>query len=193
MYENAIHLFTSITANYIPKARVLAYSAKKFNPEVKFHLVLCDLIPDSVVVEEEPFDSIIMIEELGIPNLKSWLFKHNIIEMCTGVKGIAFEWILDQYGCEKLLFFDPDIVILSPLDTLIQKLDRYSILLTSHQTVPETNWEAIIDNEIHSLKVGVFNLGFLGIRNCENGRRFLEWWRDRCLAFCYNEDRKSVV
>lgn len=186
MNEQAIHLFTSISANYLPKARVLAHSAKKIHPDAQFHLVLCDLIPDSVRLEEEPFDSIITVEELGIPNLKSWLFKHNIMEMCTGVKGIAFEWIFDRYRCEKLFFFDPDIVILSPLDTLIQKLDRHSILLTSHQTIPETNWEAIVDNEIHSLKVGVFNLGFLGIRNCENGRKFLEWWRDRCLEFCYD-------
>jgi len=187
MNEQAIHLFTSITVNYLPKARVLAHSVKKFHPDAQFHLVLCDLIPDSVRLEEEPFDSIITVEELGIPNLKSWLFKHTVIEMCTGVKGITFEWILDRYRCEKLFFFDPDIVILSHLDTLIQKLDCHSILLTSHQTVPETNWEAIVDNEIHSLKVGVFNLGFLGIRNCENGRRFLEWWRDRCLEFCYDD------
>jgi len=187
MDEPAFHLFTSITANYLPKARVLGHSAKKLHPNAQFHLVLCDVIPESVVLAEEPFDSIITIEELGIPNLKSWLFQHNIIELCTGVKGIAFDYIFNEFSCEKILFFDPDIVIFSPLDTLIQKLDHHSILLTPHQTVPEQEREAIIDNEIHSLKVGVFNLGFLGIRNSAQGRQFIAWWRDRCLEFCYDD------
>lgn len=187
MDAQAIHLFTSITANYIPKARVLAHSAKQFHPDAKFHLVLCDVIPDSVVLEKEPFDSMITVEELGIPNLKSWIFKHAIVEMCTGVKGVAFQTLLDRYQAEKVFFFDPDMVILSPLDSLIQKLDQHSVLLTPHQTVPEQTKEAILDNEVSSLKHGVFNLGFLGIRNSEKGRQFIEWWRDRCLEFCYDD------
>lgn len=187
MAQQPIHLFTSITANYIPKARVLATSAKKFHPDARFHLVLCDIIPNSIQLENEPFDSIITVEELGIPNLKSWIFKHSIVEMCTGVKGIAFQRILERFNSEKVFFFDPDVVILSSLDSLIQKLDEYSILLTPHQTVPEKTKEAIVDNEICSLKHGVFNLGFLGIRNSEEGIKFIHWWRDRCLEFCYDD------
>ena len=187
MTELAIHLFTSITANYIPKARVLAHSAKQFHPNAQFHLVLCDLIPDSIVLENEPFDSIITVEELGIPHLHAWIFKHAIVEMCTGVKGLAFQTILDRYNAEKVFFFDPDMVILSPLDSLLEQLDNYSILLTPHQTVPEATEDAIIDNEICSLKHGVFNLGFLGIRNSEQGKEFIQWWRDRCLDYCYDD------
>lgn len=181
------HLFTSITANYIPKARVLAISAKKYHPEIKFHLVLCDVIPESIILDNEPFDSIITVKELGIPNLQSWIFKHTIVEMCTGVKGITFQTIFERYNAEKVFFFDPDMVILSPLDKLFAKLDEHSILLTPHQTVPDQTTEAIIDNEICSLKHGVFNLGFLGVRHSENGKSFIQWWRDRCLEFCYDD------
>ncbi|QDZ38663.1 glycosyl transferase [Euhalothece natronophila Z-M001] len=187
MEKPPLHIFTTITANYFPKARVLAHSIKELHPSAKIYLVLCDVVPESVVLAEEPFDFIITLEQLKIPNFKSWLFQHNIIELCTAVKGIAFDYIFDKFDCKKLLFFDPDIVILSPLDSLIQKLDYHSVLLTPHQTVPESEREAIIDNEIHSLKVGVFNLGFLGIRNSEQGRKFIAWWRDRCLEFCYDD------
>jgi ectoine hydroxylase-related dioxygenase (phytanoyl-CoA dioxygenase family)/lipopolysaccharide biosynthesis glycosyltransferase len=182
-----IHLFTSITANYLPKARVLANSIKRVHPEAQFHLVLSDIIPSTLVLKNEPFDSIITIEELSIPNLKSWIFKHSIVEMCTGVKPFAFQEIFRRYNCEKIIYLDPDIVIFNRLDCIAEKLDDHSIVLTPHQTEPENYNEAVIDNEICSLKHGVYNLGFLAIRNSEEGRRFLEWWLKRCFDFCYDD------
>lgn len=187
-----IHIFTSITANYIPKARVLATSVKQVHPEAQFHLVLSDVLPKSIVIENEPFDSIITIEELPIPNLRSWIFKHTIVEMCTGVKPFAFQEIIRRYNCEKVIFLDPDIVVFNPLDTILDKLDYYSIVLTPHQTEPEKYKEAVVDNEICSLKHGVYNLGFLAIRNSEEGRHFLDWWSKRCLDFCYDNISEGI-
>ena len=35
-----MHFFTSITSNYIPKARVLAQSVRDHMPDAQFHLLL---------------------------------------------------------------------------------------------------------------------------------------------------------
>lgn len=185
----SIHLFTSITANYIPKARVLAKSVKKFHPDYQFHIILSDRVPSWLDLDKEPFDTVITIEELSIPNLKSWIFKHTLVEMCTGVKGFAFQEIVRRYQPDYVFFFDPDIVILSPLDSLIEKLTKNSILLTPHQTEPERLDRAIVDNEICSLKHGVFNLGFLGIRSTpgSEGLKFIDWWAARLENYCYDD------
>ena len=181
------HLFTSATVNYIPKARVLANSVKKQHPNIKFHLILSDILPESINQNNEPFDSIITIDELPIPNLKSWIFKHSVVELCTAVKGVAFQEIIQRYQCDKILYFDPDIVVFSPLDNLVKKLDQYSILLTPHLTVPHETNQGIIHHEISSLKHGVYNLGFLGVKDSEEAKRFLSWWSKRCLDFCYDD------
>ncbi len=181
------HVFTSITSNYIPKARVLAQSVKKYHPEAKFHLVLCDILPSSFELSNEPFDFVITVDKLPITEWKSWVFKHSIVEMCTGVKPIALKEIIRIHNCEKVIYFDPDMVILNKLDSILKKLDQYSILLTPHQTTPEKTNEAVIDNEICSLKHGVFNLGFIAIKNSEESQSFLDWWSNRCLNFCYND------
>jgi hypothetical protein len=183
------HLFTSITSNYIPKARVLAKSLKRFHPEYQFHIVLSDRLPSDIDLANEPFDTIIAIEELQIPELNSWIFKHTLVEMCTGVKGFAFKEIIRRYQPDYVFFFDPDIAILSPIDSLIAKLIEHSILLTPHQTEPEETDRAIIDNEICSLKHGVFNLGFLGIRATagSEGLKFIDWWTDRLHNYCYDD------
>jgi len=179
------HIFTSCTNNYLPLARVLAKSLKKFHPSFHFHLMLCDQVHDSFNIENEDFDSIITIEDLKIPDLKRWLFKHSVVELCTAVKGLACKYILDNYQCDNVMFFDPDIAIFSPLDELINNFEDSDILITPHQLSPEKIPSAIIDNEICLLRHGTFNLGFLGIKNSPEGIKCVDWWASRCLDFCY--------
>ncbi len=182
-----MHLFTSITANYLPKARVLAQSAKRQTADIRFHLLLCDDYPPEADPNAEPFNSIINVTELPIPDQEAWLFGHTVVEMCTAVKALGFLEIARRFAAEKIFYFDPDIVILSGLDELIERLDQRSILLTPHLSEPEQGLDAIVDNEIASLKHGVFNLGFLGVRTSAEGLRFLNWWAERLHHFCHDD------
>lgn len=185
--NETVHLFTSITANYLPKARVLANSAKRQGVKICFHVVLCDDYPMDADRASEPFDSIINVQELTISDMASWLFGHTVVEMCTAVKAMGFLEIARRFSAEKIFYFDPDIVIFSGLEGLIDRLNQTCILLTPHQTIPEQSLDAVIDNEIGSLKHGVFNLGFLGVKTNEEGLRFLNWWADRLRHFCHDD------
>ena len=69
-----MHFFTSITSNYLPKARILAKSVKRHNPDAVFHLMLSDEMPEGINTDDEPFDSVIRIQDLDIPNTDSWIF-----------------------------------------------------------------------------------------------------------------------
>jgi hypothetical protein len=86
-----------------------------------------------------------------------------------------------------VLYFDPDMVLFSRLDDLLAELDQGNVALTPHLTVPESTLDAVRDNEISALKHGVYNLGFLGVRNTEEGRRFARWWADRVYHFCVDD------
>lgn len=182
-----MHFFTSITANYLPKARVLAKSVKRHNPEAIFHLVLSDKVPEGFKLDSEPFDSLILIEDLGIPDISSWIFKHSVVELCTAVKGTAFVRIFEITDADKVVYFDPDIVVLRNLEELSNILEQASVVITPHQVVPDVTDDAIIDNEICSLKHGVYNIGFLAVKRSEEGLRFIHWWRDRLLKYCYDD------
>ena len=182
-----MHIFTSITANYLPKAAALALSVKRVHPEAVFHVVLCDELPPCPSIPTGAFDSIINIKDLPIDNLPSWIFKHRLVELCTAVKGTAFQYIAQRFGAERIYYFDPDIVVLGRLDALERKLDSSSILLTPHLVEPETLHQAILDNELCALRHGVYNLGFLAVRSSAAGRRFIDWWADRLRQFCYDD------
>src|SRR6202020_1508939 len=108
-----------------------------------------------------PFDTIIKVADLPIENIQSWIFKHKLVELCTGVKGGAFQYIAARHGAERIYYLDPDILVFNRLDELERMLDRHSVLLTPHQCSPETDPQAVIQNEQGSLMWGVFNLGLL--------------------------------
>ena len=183
----ATHFYTSVAANYIPKARVLAYGVKRFHPDAVFHLVLSDSVPVALNLEREPFDSILTLCELIPENWERWTFPHALVETTTGVKGLALRRILEMPGCTEVLYFDPDIVVLAGLDALLGHFETGAILLTPHLCEPEETLDAILDNELSVLRHGIFNLGFLGVKNCAEGVRFAAWWAARLEHFCYDD------
>lgn len=182
-----IHAYTSITANYLPKARVLAESVKRAYPSVQFHLILSDNPPVGFSVASEPFDNVIFAEDLVADNFAQWAFGHSVVELCTAVKGVALEHIFSMFDADQIFYFDPDMVVFSRLNELHEELSHCSLLLTPHLTAPETSETGILDNEVASLLHGVFNLGFVGVRNCPEGRRFSRWWAQRLLKFCHDD------
>ena len=179
--------FTSSVMNYLPKARILAESVKRHHPEWTMDVVLCEPKPLWIDPPTEPFDNIVEAESLGIPNFKSWMFKHTVVEACTGVKGFALNRYLGELGEQKVLYLDPDIVVFNPLTKIEELLDRHPLVLTPHQLSPEEELDVIVDNEICSLKHGVYNLGFVAARAEGQGKAFASWWRDRLHHFCYDD------
>lgn len=185
-----VHAFTSCSFSYLNRARVLAATLRHHHPEWIIWLVMTDKEPDGFILDldKEDYDQVLTAEELFGEETERWLFGHDIVEACTAVKGRASTRILDEPGCEKLFYFDPDIAIFNPMTPVEDLLNQYSIVLTPHQTDPDCREDrvAIRDNEITSLDYGIFNLGFVAFRNDDEGRRFAQWWDDRLTDWCHD-------
>ena len=182
-----LHVFTSAAVNYLPKVRALCRSVRKYHPEAVITLALADERPAWLTTEGEPFDHIVDVSQLEIPNWRAWTFFHNIVELSTAIKPFALKHLFKLPDCGTVLYLDPDIVLFSRLDDMLETLGRSNLVLTPHQTKPELTQEAVLDNEVTSLRVGVFNLGFIGVRNTAEGRRFADWWSLRTYHFCRAE------
>lgn len=188
-----MHFYTSININYLPKARILAKSIRKYCPESKISLVFSDILPDTVDPNKEPFDEIITISELGLPvgNLELWIYEHTVVELCTAVKGQALLKFLEE-GSDKVVYLDPDIAVFDDLECLDRLLDEHDIIFTPHVTIPEDNDQGIWDNEVCALKHGTFNFGFYAVKNGDNGLAFARWWRDRLIDYCYDNIPEGI-
>ena len=185
--SDTLHVFTCAAVNYLPKVRILCRSIRQHHPEAVIHLALADERPDWLKAEGEPFDAIVDIADLGIPDWRRWTFQHSIVELSTAIKPFALKRLLALPDCASVLYFDPDMVLFSRVDDILATLATANLALTPHQTRPEESLEAILDNEVASLKHGIFNLGFIGVRNSEEGRRFADWWAVRTQYLCRAE------
>ena len=180
-------VFTSAAINYLPKVRKLCASIRQHHPEWEIVLALADRDGGAVDFSVEPIDEVLPIDQLDIPDRERWSYFHTIVELSTAIKPFVLKQLLARPDVERVLYFDPDMVLFSRLDDLLESLDKGNIVLTPHQTSPETTLDAIRDNEIASLKHGVFNLGFLGVRTSVEGMRFLNWWAERLRYFCHDD------
>jgi hypothetical protein len=182
-----LHIYTSAACNYIPKVRMLFNSLRVHHPEARLHLLLADKKTDLIDLSQEPFDEVTAIEDLPIPKVTGWSYCHTIVELATAIKPFFLAEILKRPGVEKVLYLDPDMVVFSRLDDIIEALDHSNLVLTPHQVDPDETIQAIIDNEISSLKHGIYNLGFIGVRNTAESQRFAAWWSHRVYHFCRAE------
>jgi len=148
-----LHVFTSAAVNYLPKVRILCHSIRRYHPEAVIHLALADERPQWLRTEDEPFDSILGIERLGIPDYRNWTFTHSIVELSTAIKPFALKHLLQLPDCGAVLYFDPDMVLFSRVDDILTTLESNNLALTPHQTKPEQTLDAIFD------KTSVITLG----------------------------------
>lgn len=176
--------YTSAAINYLPKVRKLCASLRRFHPEFEIVLALSDEVAPAVDFAQEPIDRVISVNELDIPDRTRWTYFHSIVELSTAIKPFVLKKLLAEAEVARVIYFDPDMVLFSRLDDMLGALDASNLVLTPHQTKPEQTLEAVMDNEIASLKHGVYNLGFLGVRPTDEGKRFADWWAERIYHFC---------
>lgn len=187
MTQKKLYAFTSAACNYLPKVRLLIQSLRRHHPEIRLVLALSDLIGDPQALLGEVWDEIMPIDALDILEWRRWAFTHNIVELSTAIKPFVLSRLLERPDCGGVLYFDPDMVLFSRLDDLLDRLEQCNIVLTPHQNKPETGLAELIDNEICSLKHGIYNLGFIGVRPTETGKAFARWWADRVYHFCRDD------
>jgi len=187
-----IACFTSFTYAYLARAQVLAQSLRRLHPDWSLWAVITDQPPAGLPAGALTcFDHVVNAADLGIPGFPAWLFKHDVVEACTAVKATMLRRLLAQ-GAAKVIYLDPDIAAFAPLDLLADRLDTASIVLTPHQTAPDTTPAATADNEGGSMRYGSYNLGFLGVRNDATGHAFAAWWEERLLAACYDAPERGI-
>ena len=186
--SHRICCFTSFTYAYLGRARVLLSTLRAAHPD----WAVC-----AAVVDEPPpgtdeanllagFDLVLRLHDLGIPRARAWLFKHDVVEACTAVKASAMLRLMDA-GFSTVVYLDPDIAVFHPLDTVLTALDGAAIVLTPHQASPNRNACVMADNELVSLRLGAYNLGFIAVRSVGAGRGFVEWWAAQLLRACYDD------
>ena len=173
--------FTICSKNFLAHTRALHQSIQPHYPDSKFFVVLCDRVDGLFDPEKEPFE-FIYLEDLKLPNLAEMASRYNITEFNTSVKPFAFLRLMEDLQFTSVVYLDPDLFFVDRMHEIDQLLaDGAEAVLTPHILQPAEN-DQIHDRNM--LQFGIYNLGFLALRNTPSVRAFLQWWGRRLEKDC---------
>lgn len=83
---------------------------------------------------------------------------------------------------ELITYLDADLFFFSDLSPIFDEFGNNSILIIGHR----------FPLHLRHLEVnGVYNVGYLSFRRDKEGLACLEWWRKKCIEWCYDRVEKG--
>ena len=174
--------FTLCSINYLGQAKTLFDTMQKSNPDWKFIIGLVDKNADQADISFLNCD-VLYVEELNIEGFDEMVKSYSIVELVTSVKPFYFTHLFKANpDTQKVVYFDPDIMVFGSLKDLETKLELNDIILTPHLTTPIE--DELQPTEKHLFNTGVFNLGFLALSRSDNTQSMLNWWGNKLRYEC---------
>lgn len=174
--------FTLCSNNYLSFALTLEKSVRKFIPDAQFIIGLVDQKDQAIDYAKYTHAEVIPCFDLGYSEYDQMLKSYNIIEFNTAVKPFYFEYLFEKYpNTNSIYYLDPDLFFYQSPMEMESYWGEAHIMLTPNQLYfpPKTTL-----GELASLRHGVNNLGFIGVRRKQQGLEFISWWKERLIEHC---------
>ena len=186
-----MHYFcTYFDINYLPRALALYHSLQQHCGEFHLYMLCFDAESFSRLTALcLPYATPISITELESQDEELVARKQNRtrLEYFYTSGPCLLQFVMNTYSeVDLLTYVDADILLFSDPKPLIDEMEGYSIGVTAHH-FPERR-----RSEDTGTYTGTYNVGWLSFRRDENGQACLQWWRERCIEWCYErfEDGK---
>jgi hypothetical protein len=185
---NDVIVCTIVAANYLPQAMRLRESLLSMHPGTDFRVLLVEQ-PD-VVAEIAPRIGarILGPNEIGCDDWLAMAFYYDCMELSTALKPFFIRTLLQE---GHVVYLDPDIEVLGDLGEIFEAVRMNDVALTPHLTEPlpaDGRRPELID----FIRVGQFNLGFLGVGRSECSLRLMEWWGNTLVENCASDLRRDL-
>lgn len=184
--KNSVAACTIVSRNYAAYAATLQASFRESNPNIDLYVLIVDRF-DPAFSPPCRLDGMLWVEDLAIPGFTDMSFKFDILELNTNVKPFMLERLCQHY--ETVFYFDPDIFVFQSIQPLVDALKDRTAIITPHTISPI--WDNHKPGEVAFHRSGIYNLGFIGVRSCEESAKLLRWWGIRCFEEGFNDPRQG--
>jgi hypothetical protein len=186
-----IAAYTSCAANYLAKALTLAESLARNSPNTSLTLCLNDRWPSIIDSRlSNSFRAVWYPSDLGYD--EAWIFQHNVMELCTAVKGRALARLMKELPADLYIYLDPDVYVYNELSVISEYIGKAAIGLIPHILSPEETEIGIELTEMSVTEHGIYNLGHLIVRASDTAERFAAWWAARLDKYCFDDKDRGL-
>lgn len=99
-------------------------------------------------------------------------------EYCWTCTSSTVLYVLQNYDVDCCTYLDADLFFFDDPKILLDELQEKSVLITEHRYSREHD---------QSEESGKYCVQFVTFKKNEEGLRVLNWWRDACIDWCYND------
>ena len=167
---------------YLSRALAMMRSLRRVEPAAEiFALCMSDQAYEYFAVNPEPGVRPVALSEFESGDEELLRAKHD------GRSAIEYYFTctpsLIRYGfrlapeAQFMTYLDADLWFFSAPDALYQRAKNAAAIIIPHRFPPE---------HYERTRFGIFNVGWVTFRRDEEGLRLLEWWRKRCLEWCFD-------
>lgn len=170
-------------------ARVLLDSARLHHPEAELFLCLADSIVNEPGLYPDDC-TIVSSENLNIPDFPCFAFRYDVMAFNRAIKPFLIKRIA-SLGFDAVLYFDADIQIFRPLTDVFAALSAgASFVLTPHISRPAEG--SAYRDDLNILRIGTYNVGFVGVSSGAEAHRLLEWWSRHTEYECRDDPASGL-
>jgi hypothetical protein len=167
--------------NYLPRGLALYHSLQAHSPGSRL-LVLCLSDPCYRTLAALDLPNLVPIQladfEMANPDVAATRPTRSIIEYyftCTPA------WILFVLNNETdagwVTYLDSDLFFFSSPDPIYEEMGNAAFGIVPHRFA-----RGLEDQR----RFGLYNVGWVSVRRCDDGIVALRWWRERCIEWCYD-------
>ena len=175
-------IFTIVAKNYFASAELLAKSLMNTNCGYDFYIVLADEVCEEISNRNHIGYKLLIANELPIKDFQEMAFKYDVTEFATSIKPYCIEYFMKSLNAQSVAYLDPDIYVYKSLDYLFDLLNEYSAIVTPHILTSNNSSHDIEQSFLFS---GTYNLGFFAVSNNDEGRRIVNWWKNKLKDYAF--------
>lgn len=167
--------------NYLSRGLALYRSLQRHAPGARLwvlclseacHRILISLdLPGLVAVRLEDF-------EAADPELAATRSTRSIVEYYFTCSAAWMLYVREREpDADWITYLDGDLYFFASPDAVYDELTGATVAIIPHRYAPNLTKRHVF---------GVYNVGWVGMRNDPDGIAVIRWWRERCIEWCYD-------
>lgn len=176
MTYNYCTLFDSF---FLSRGLALYDSLKRTTPDIKLYLFPFDEKSDKILRALNLQDVVVVsqsqFETQELLNIKAERTRGEYCWTCTSV---IIDFCLKTFDLPYCTYLDADLFFFSNANVLVDEMGDKSVLITDHRYSPRYD---------QSKTSGKYCVQFMTFKNDQKGLEALAWWKEQCIAWCYDK------
>ena len=179
---------TLFDVNYLPRGLALHASLREVDPDARLRAFCMDERTHGILEALDlPGLSAVSLADLERrdPELAAVKPDRTHVEYCwTATPSVLRDSLSQEPDLNAITYLDADVFFFSNPSPLFAELGGDSVQIVPHRYAPAYSHQVATS--------GIYNVEWLTFRRDERALLALEWWRERCLEWCYDrlEDGK---